>query len=51
MADEKDTGIHRIFITDPIKLKNYVEKYVEIKLENNTTLYGTVYTIDPVSER
>ena len=51
MADERDTGVHNIFITNPLKLKNYVDKYVKIILENNTALYGTVYTIDPVSER
>lgn len=51
MADENDSKIHNIFKTDPLDLKKYVDCFVIIKLKNGTDLSGTVYTIDPVSER
>lgn len=51
MADESNAKIHNIFITNPLDLKKYVDSFIVVRLENNTELSGTVYTIDPVSER
>lgn len=40
-----------IFRTDPLQLKNYVHKNVEVTTTRNERLEGIVYTIDPVSGR
>lgn len=42
---------HKVFINNPIHLKSYVQKYVEVKTADGNVHSGTVYTIDPVSER
>lgn len=50
MAGETDSTLHDVFTVDPIHLKSYVDRFVELKLANGETLNGTVYTIDPVSQ-
>ncbi|XP_024081615.1 gem-associated protein 6-like [Cimex lectularius] len=40
----------RVFLNDPIKLKNYINKEVKVFTKGNQTFQGSVYTIDPVTE-
>ncbi|KAJ9593700.1 hypothetical protein L9F63_014748, partial [Diploptera punctata] len=51
MNDEvRPTPIHSVSKTNPVELKKYVQKFVEIVTIDGEKLIGTVYTIDPVSE-
>lgn len=43
--------LHNVFTNNPIELKSFVNKYVEVETVKGLKYYGTVYTIDPVSER
>lgn len=40
-----------VYRVKPLELRNYVQKFVEIVTIDGEKLSGTVYTIDPVSER
>ena len=42
---------HVVFQNDPLEQKKFVNKYVQIHQTNGKTILGTVFTIDPVSER
>lgn len=42
---------HQVYKNDPILLKSYVGKKVEITMTDENVHCGVVYTIDPVSER
>lgn len=46
-----DGCIHDIFLINPIEQINFVQKNVKIILKNGEALHGTIYTIDPVSQR
>lgn len=41
---------HKIYKNDPLLFKSYVGKKVNILTEDNSTISGIVYTVDPVSE-
>lgn len=51
--NEKDRPMptNSVFKVNPVELKNYVQKFVEIITTDDNKLVGTVYTIDPISER
>jgi hypothetical protein len=40
-----------VYTVKPLELRKYVQKFVEIVTIDDEKLLGTVYTIDPVSER
>jgi small nuclear ribonucleoprotein (snRNP)-like protein len=40
-----------VYTVNPLELRKYVQKFVEIVTVDGEKLLGTVYTIDPVSER
>jgi hypothetical protein len=40
-----------VYRVNPLELRKYVQKFVEIVTIDGEKLLGTVYTIDPVSER
>jgi hypothetical protein len=40
-----------VYRIKPLELRKYVQKFVEIVTIDGEKLSGTVYTIDPVSER
>lgn len=42
---------HKIYKNDPLLFKSYVGKKVNVLTEDNSTISGIVYTVDPVSER
>lgn len=46
-----DGCLHNVFTNNPVQLKSFVNKYVEVETVKGLTYYGTVYSIDPVSER
>ncbi|XP_068085308.1 gem-associated protein 6 [Anabrus simplex] len=48
--DDKKIPDHGIFKNNPIYLKSFVQKFVELITINGESHTGTVYTIDPVSE-
>ncbi|XP_043510398.1 uncharacterized protein LOC122528867 isoform X2 [Frieseomelitta varia] len=41
---------HKIYKNDPLLFKSYVGKKVNILTEDDSTISGIVYTVDPVSE-
>lgn len=45
------TPTNSVYTVNPLELRKYVQKYVEIVTIDGEKLLGTVYTIDPVSER
>jgi hypothetical protein len=45
------TPAEPVYRVKPLELRNYVQKFVEIVTIDGEKLSGTVYTIDPVSER
>lgn len=53
MSSQEDNlnSLHKVYKNDPILFSNYVEKEVKIMMKDENVYYGTVYTVDPVSER
>lgn len=49
--EENSHFSHKIYKNDPLLFKSYVGKEVNISTEDNNTISGIVYTVDPVSER
>lgn len=49
--EENSHFVHKIYKNDPLLFKSYVGKEVNISTEDNNTISGIVYTVDPVSER
>lgn len=47
---DDDGRLHNVFINNPVELKSFVNKYVEVETIKGRKYCGTVYTIDPVSE-
>jgi hypothetical protein len=47
----KRSPIDSVYTTNPLKLRNYIQKFVEVVTTDGEKLTGVVYTIDPVSER
>lgn len=45
------TPTDSVYTVKPLELRKYVQKFVEIVTIDGEKLLGTVYTIDPVSER
>lgn len=45
------TPLHKIYTSDPIVFKQYVNKKVIITTDDCHVCTGIVYTVDPVSER
>lgn len=45
------TPTDSVYTVKPLELRKYVQKFVEIVTIDGERLLGTVYTIDPVSER
>lgn len=43
--------IDSVYTVDPLELRKYVQKFVEVVTIDGEKLSGIVYTIDPVSER
>ncbi|XP_029663482.1 gem-associated protein 6-like isoform X2 [Formica exsecta] len=52
MSSQEDNlnSLHKVYKNDPILFSNYVEKEVKIMMKDENVYYGTVYTVDPVSE-
>ncbi|XP_060814326.1 gem-associated protein 6-like [Bombus pascuorum] len=48
--EENSHFSHKIYKNDPLLFKSYVGKEVNISTEDNNTISGFVYTVDPVSE-
>jgi hypothetical protein len=43
--------IDSVYTVNPLELRNYIQKFVEVVTIDGEKLTGVVYTIDPVSER
>ncbi|XP_076763253.1 gem-associated protein 6 [Xylocopa sonorina] len=48
--EESSNFSHKIYKSDPLLFKSYVDMEVNILTEDGTTISGIVYTVDPVSE-
>lgn len=46
-----EASSHQIYKNDPLLFRGYVDKNVNVTTEDNNVCSGTVYTVDPVSER
>ncbi|XP_058803177.1 gem-associated protein 6-like [Phymastichus coffea] len=49
-SDSESNLLHKIYTSDPIAYKNYVNKTVIITTQDFNVYTGIVYTVDPVSE-
>ncbi|XP_011502635.1 PREDICTED: uncharacterized protein LOC105366027 isoform X2 [Ceratosolen solmsi marchali] len=50
VSNDSTSILHKIYTSDPILYKSYVNKKVTITTEDSNVHIGFVYTIDPVSE-
>ncbi|KAK0181782.1 hypothetical protein PV327_004032 [Microctonus hyperodae] len=41
---------HKIYNNDPLLLKSYINKQIQITTDDSTIHHGILYTVDPVSE-
>ncbi|CAK9811532.1 Gem-associated protein 6 [Anthophora quadrimaculata] len=48
--EENSHFSHKIYKNDPLLFKSYIGMEVNILIEDDTTISGIVYTVDPVSE-
>lgn len=52
MSEGSDPKVlHKIYTSDPLIFKSYVNKQVTITTEDSIVHTGVLYTVDPVSER